>query len=100
LLVSGLILCGLAVAPLARAETSYHKMKKRLHQIERITGDALEGAGEALGEKLSGMEFDVEIDIEHHKSSGDKSSGESSSRHSEKPAPRPVKEELPKIKRN
>jgi hypothetical protein len=91
LLVSGLLLCGLAVAPAARAETSYHKMKKRLHKLEHVTGEVVEGTGEILGWGLSGL--DLEIDFESHKAAS------ASSHHSEKSENRSEKEPRLKMKR-
>jgi hypothetical protein len=57
-----LLLAGLAAlsATPASAETSYHKLKKRLHRVEHDTGQALQDAGAALVEGLG--EITIEFD--------------------------------------
>jgi hypothetical protein len=91
-LVGALILCCLAGSPVARAETSYHKLKKHLHKLEHGTGEVLQGTGEMLEEGLSGLELDVAVritNLEDHKKEGDRHSERTESsvpKHSEKEA--------------
>jgi hypothetical protein len=48
----------------AGAETSYHKLKKKLRRLERTTGHGLQDFGEGLAEGLSEMDFEISFDDE------------------------------------
>jgi hypothetical protein len=60
------VTCTIAtVGPLpgVRAETSYHRLKRKLHQFERDAGDALQNLGEFTLEAFSELNIDlVEVD--------------------------------------
>jgi hypothetical protein len=58
----GLLLLGglltLPPAP-AAAETSYHKLKQRLHKVEHGTGVALQQVGETVADGLSDVDLGI-----------------------------------------
>jgi hypothetical protein len=55
--------CLLALPPAnLNAETSYHKLKKRLRKAERISGTVLGIVGEAAVNALLNVEFDFDDD--------------------------------------
>ena len=68
--VLALLLCGVVVlAPSpARAETSYHKLKKRLRRLERNTGAVLED----LGDYLSSLPIEFGFPDDDDESTGEK----------------------------
>ena len=72
----GLLLLGglMALPPApAAAETSYHKLKTRLHTVKRKTRTALQQAGEAVADTLSDMDLEICFDSDDEDGSPSKS---------------------------
>jgi hypothetical protein len=57
----------LALPMQAKAETSYHKLKKHLREGERIAGGVVDKTGEALAEVLSNVTIDIDLGSDNSK---------------------------------
>jgi hypothetical protein len=51
----------LLTGPAARAETSFHRLKRKLHQAERVAGEVIQRVGSMMEDGLSGMEIDFDL---------------------------------------
>jgi hypothetical protein len=65
LILVSIVCAGTAAFPPqgVRAETSYHRLKRKLHKLEHDTGEVIQQVGEVAAEGLEAFDFDF-IDID------------------------------------
>jgi hypothetical protein len=65
LILVSIVCAGTAVFPSqgVRAETSYHRLKRKLHKLEHDTGEVIQQLGESVADGLEAFDLDF-IDIE------------------------------------
>jgi hypothetical protein len=96
LLASVLLLAGIMAIPAtpAVAESSYHKMKKKLHKVERKTGIFLQDTGDILEDNFS-IEICLDDDVDEPSAENGSKAGKAAGKSSAKEHPKKQHEGKP-----